>query len=58
MKVKPEIMIPLTTGLKEMANQSALVRQVADEVFAKKEQTVEYLVGTMIELPRACSGGR
>jgi len=53
-KVRPEIMIPLTTGLKEMANQSALVRKVADEVFAEKEQTVEYLVGTMIELPRAC----
>jgi len=53
-KVKPEIMIPLTTGLKEMANQAALVRRVADEVFAEKEQKVEYLVGTMIELPRAC----
>jgi len=52
-KVKPEIMIPLTTGLKEMANQAALVRKVADEVFAEKEQKVEYLVGTMIELPRA-----
>jgi len=53
-KVKPEIMIPLTTGLKEMANQAALVRKVADEVFAEKEKKVEYLVGTMIELPRAC----
>jgi pyruvate,orthophosphate dikinase len=53
-KVKPEIMIPLTMGLKEMANQAALVRRVADEVFAEKEQRVEYLVGTMIELPRAC----
>jgi len=53
-KVKPEIMIPLTTGLKEMANQAALVRKVADEVFAEKEAKVEYLVGTMIELPRAC----
>jgi len=53
-KVKPEIMIPLTTGLKEMANQGALVRKVADEVFAEKEYKVEYLVGTMIELPRAC----
>src|SRR5271166_1737789 len=52
--VKPEIMIPLTTGLKEMANQAALVRKVAEEVFAEKEQRVEYLVGTMIELPRAC----
>jgi pyruvate, orthophosphate dikinase len=53
-KVKPEIMIPLTMGLKEMANQAALVRKVAEEVFAEKEHRVEYLVGTMIELPRAC----
>src|SRR5581483_1365380 len=52
-KVKPEIMIPLTTGLKEMANQAAIVRRVAEEVFAEKESKVEYLVGTMIELPRA-----
>ena len=52
-KVKPEVMIPLTTGLKEMANQAAIVRRVAEEVFAEKETKVEYLVGTMIELPRA-----
>ena len=52
-KVMPEVMIPLTTGLKEMANQAAVVRRVAEEVFAEKEQKVEYLVGTMIELPRA-----
>ena len=52
-KVKPEVMIPLTGGLKEMANQAAIVRRVAEEVFAEKEQKVEYLVGTMIELPRA-----
>jgi pyruvate, orthophosphate dikinase len=52
-KVKPEVMIPLTTGLKEMANQAAIVRKAADEVFAEKETKVEYLVGTMIELPRA-----
>ena len=52
-KVKPEVMIPLTSGLKEMANQAAIVRRVAEEVFAEKEQRVEYLVGTMIELPRA-----
>ncbi len=52
-KVKPEVMIPLTGGLKEMANQAAIVRRVADEVFAEKEAKVEYLVGTMIELPRA-----
>ncbi len=52
-KVKPEVMIPLTGGLNEMANQAAIVRRVADEVFAEKEYKVEYLVGTMIELPRA-----
>ena len=52
-KVKPEVMIPLTTGPKEMANQAAIVRRVAEEVFAEKETKVEYLVGTMIELPRA-----
>ncbi len=52
-KVKPEVMIPLTGTLKEMANQAAIVRRVAEEVFAEKEHRVDYLVGTMIELPRA-----
>jgi len=52
-KVIPEVMIPLTSTLKEMANQSAIVRRVAEEVFAEKETKVHYLVGTMIELPRA-----
>ncbi len=52
-KVFPEVMIPLTATLKEMANQAAIVRRVADEVFKEKETKVEYLVGTMIELPRA-----
>jgi pyruvate,orthophosphate dikinase len=53
-KVIPEVMIPLTGTLKEMSNQAAIVRRVADEVFKEKESKVEYLVGTMIELPRAC----
>ena len=52
-KVIPEVMIPLTATLKEMANQAAIVRRVAEEVFTEKETKVEYLVGTMIELPRA-----
>ncbi|HMK31908.1 MAG TPA: pyruvate, phosphate dikinase [Terriglobales bacterium] len=52
-KVIPEIMIPLTATLKELANQTAIVRRVAEEVFAEKERRVDYLVGTMIELPRA-----
>jgi pyruvate, orthophosphate dikinase len=52
-KVFPEVMIPLTATLKEMANQGAIVHRVAQEVFAEKERKVDYLVGTMIELPRA-----
>jgi pyruvate,orthophosphate dikinase len=52
-KVFPEVMIPLTATLKEMANQGAIVHRVAQEVFKEKERTVDYLVGTMIELPRA-----
>jgi pyruvate,orthophosphate dikinase len=52
-KVLPEVMIPLTATLKEMANQAAIVHRVAGEVFKEKERKVDYLVGTMIELPRA-----
>jgi pyruvate, orthophosphate dikinase len=52
-KVLPEVMIPLVSSVKEMANQKAIVRRMAEEVFKEKEQRVEYLVGTMIELPRA-----
>jgi pyruvate,orthophosphate dikinase len=52
--VHPEIMIPLTSGIKEMKNQADICRRVAEEVFKEKDTTVEYLVGTMIELPRAC----
>jgi pyruvate, orthophosphate dikinase len=52
-KVYPEVMIPLTATLKEMANQAAVVNRVAQEVFKEKEKKVDYMVGTMIELPRA-----
>jgi len=52
-KVLPEVMIPLVATLKEMANQGAIVRRVADEVFKEKGAKVDYMVGTMIELPRA-----
>lgn len=52
-KAIPEIMIPLTTGIKEMKNQADIVRRVAEEVFLEKKKRVDYLVGTMIELPRA-----
>jgi pyruvate,orthophosphate dikinase len=49
----PEIMIPLISTVEEMRNQAAIVRRVADEVFKEKGSTVDYMVGTMIELPRA-----
>jgi pyruvate, orthophosphate dikinase len=54
-KVYPEVMIPLVGMMKEMENQGAIVRQVADQVFKEKGMKVDYLVGTMIELPRACN---
>jgi pyruvate,orthophosphate dikinase len=52
-KVLPEVMIPLTATLKEMQNQATIVRRVADEVFKEKGSKIDYMVGTMIELPRA-----
>ena len=52
-KVFPEVMIPLVATLKELENQAAIVNRVAQEVFKEKERKVDYMVGTMIELPRA-----
>jgi pyruvate,orthophosphate dikinase len=52
-KVKPEIMIPLVGHVNELKLQEEIVRRVAKEVFAEKGKKVSYLVGTMIELPRA-----
>jgi pyruvate,orthophosphate dikinase len=52
-KTHAEVMIPLIATLKEMENQAAIVRRVAEEVFREKGKKVHYLVGTMIELPRA-----
>jgi len=49
----PEIMIPLVATQKELAILRALVNRVAEEVFAEQGVSVAYLVGTMIELPRA-----
>jgi pyruvate,orthophosphate dikinase len=52
-KVLPEVMIPLVADVKELRLQGETVRRVAAEVCAKSGQSVEFLVGTMIELPRA-----
>jgi pyruvate,orthophosphate dikinase len=48
-----EIMVPLTTGIEEMRHQANIIRSVAKEVFASEAESVGYLVGTMIETPRA-----
>ena len=52
-KVIPEVMIPLIGSVEELENQKKIVNRVADEVFAKAGTTVHYMVGTMIEIPRA-----
>jgi pyruvate,orthophosphate dikinase len=51
--VLPEIMIPLVVDVSELRLQADVVRRVANEVMQAEGETVEYLVGTMIELPRA-----
>jgi pyruvate,orthophosphate dikinase len=53
-KVMPEVMVPLVGFKKEYLNQEKIIRQTADKVFAETGTKVEYLVGTMIEVPRAC----
>ncbi|MDC7684329.1 pyruvate, phosphate dikinase [Asticcacaulis sp. BYS171W] len=50
---KPDIMHPLVATKEEMANLVALTRRIADGVLSKRGASVEYKVGTMIELPRA-----
>jgi len=51
--VLPEIMIPLIGNVKELKDQTAIVRRVADEVQKEYKVKVKYLLGTMIEVPRA-----
>lgn len=51
--IVPEIMIPLISGVKELEILRANAVKVADAVIAEYDVKVEYLVGTMIELPRA-----
>ncbi|HKX45446.1 MAG TPA: pyruvate, phosphate dikinase, partial [Planctomycetota bacterium] len=50
----PEVMIPLVASPRELELQSAVVRGEAEAVFEKKGLRIPYLVGTMMELPRAC----
>ncbi len=50
---RPEIMVPLIGTVEEYKLQEKIIREVAEEVFEEKGIRVEYLVGTMIEIPRA-----
>lgn len=50
---RPEIMIPLVGTVKELKMQTEIVHATAKKVFAEKNATCDYLVGTMIEVPRA-----
>jgi len=51
--ILPEVMIPLVADVNELKLQAEVVRRVASEVCEKSGQKIEYMVGTMIELPRA-----
>ena len=52
-KIVPEIMIPLVGMVAEMKSQKDLIREVAQETMKRYNVKLSYLVGTMIELPRA-----
>jgi len=51
--VQPEIMIPLVGFKAELADQLAIVHRIADDVMTKKKIKFKYMVGTMVEVPRA-----
>ncbi len=53
LKVFPEVMIPLVGFLAEFKHQEKIIREQAEAVFKEQGVRVEYLVGTMIEVPRA-----
>ncbi len=52
-KALPEIMIPLTGTLAEMKMQESIVRETVEKVFEERNDRMDYMVGTMIEIPRA-----
>ena len=52
-KSSPEIMIPLVGTLSEFKLQEKIVRETIDKVFAERNDKIDYLLGTMIEVPRA-----
>ncbi|WP_159518104.1 pyruvate, phosphate dikinase [Sunxiuqinia indica] len=50
---RPEIMVPLVGTVAELKNQTKIIRSTAESVFKEKGDRIDYLVGTMIEIPRA-----
>ncbi|NCP20512.1 MAG: pyruvate, phosphate dikinase, partial [Zetaproteobacteria bacterium] len=52
-KAVPEIMVPLIGNLAEFVYQENIIRKTADKVFEERKTKIDYLVGTMIEIPRA-----
>lgn len=50
---RPEIMVPLVGTVAELKNQTEIIHSVAEKVFTEKGDRIDYLVGTMIEIPRA-----
>ncbi len=53
-RVLPEIMVPIVSVKEELDHQKAIIDKVAKEVMSERGIEIEYSVGTMIELPRAC----
>jgi pyruvate, orthophosphate dikinase len=51
--VKPEIMVPLIVSLREFKAQEDIIRRTAEQVFTERGERIDFLVGTMIETPRA-----
>lgn len=52
-KARPEIMVPLAGSKKELEMQVNVIRETAEKVFEERQDCIPYLVGTMIEVPRA-----
>jgi len=52
-KIVPEVMIPLVGNVKELKHQTPIVKAMADKVMKEKGVKITYMLGTMIEVPRA-----
>ncbi len=50
---RPEIMVPLVGTVAELKNQTDIIHATIQKVFEERKMTIDYLVGTMIEVPRA-----